>query len=345
MPSPSRLLPCLVLLGLSLAARAQPPAPSSVRVGGSSSVLPLTRIMQAGFRQQSRTLSLTLTATSTARGFRELCAGQVDVVGASRPILAPELAKCAAAGQRFVEVRIAFDGVAVVAHRDAAWAASMTVAELRRAWAREAQGRVLRWSDVRKGWPDTPLKLVAPDTGSGTRDFFLEALGLPADAPGRPGLRADVVKVESGDEMLRRVALQPGALGFVSVSHLEDHRGAVHVVAVDDEDARTGAGAVLPDEAAVSGGTYQPLSRPLLLYVSAQSLEREGVVSFVRFYLAHVQRVAGKVGFAPMPERLHRLAQARFEARRLGSLLSGRAAGVSVEELLRREEQGAQQGR
>ena len=322
----------VLILALVAAAGSAAPAPAAneVRVGGSSSVLPLTRIMEAGFRAQARSLHLqVLQATSTGRGFRQLCGGEVDVMAASRPIHEAELQHCTRAGQAFVELPVALDGVAVVAHRDATWLSSLTLTELRRLWGPEVRGRVTRWSQLRKGWPDTPVKLVAPGVGSGTRDFFAEALGLRQ-------LRTDAAEVDSGEAMARAVASAPGALGFVSTSHLAAHRGELRLVAVDDEDARNGPAPVMPSEDAVRGGAYQPLSRPLMLYVSRSALEREGVASFVRFYLGNAQRVTGKAGFVSLPAEAYRLGLARLEARRTGSLFAGRAAAGPIDALLRR---------
>jgi phosphate transport system substrate-binding protein len=342
------MLPTLLLALLVTAAGPAAPAPAGnvVRVGGSSSVLPLTRIMEAGFRAQARSLHLqVLQATSTGRGFRQLCGGEVDVIAASRPIQEAEASSCTRVGQAFVELPIALDGVAVVAHRDATWLSSITLAELRRLWAPEARGRVTRWSQVRKGWPDTPVKLVAPGVGSGTRDFFAEALGLAADARGLRRLRADHVQVDSGEAMARTVASSPGALGFVSTSHAEDHRGELRLVSIDDEDGSNGAGPVAPSEDTVRGGVYQPFSRPLLLYVSRRALEQEGVASFVRFYLGNAQRVTGKAGYVALPAEAYRLALSRLEARRAGSLFAGRAVALPIAELLRRSAEAARDER
>jgi phosphate transport system substrate-binding protein len=298
-------------------------------------MLPLTRIMETGFRAQARSLHLrVLQATSTGRGFRQLCAGEVDVIAASRPIQEAEGRACAGAGQRFVELPIALDGVAIVAPRDATWLSSITVSELRHLWAQEGSRRVTRWSQVRKGWPDLPVTLVAPGVGSGTRDFFVEALGLGA---GKRKLRTDLQDVDSGEAMARAVAATPGTLGFLSTSYLETHRDVVHLVGVDDEDARTGPGPIMPSEDTVRRGAYQPFTRPVLLYVSARALEREGVASFVRFYLDSAQRVTPKTGYVSLPPEAYRLGLVRLQARRTGSLFGGRASSVPIEELLRRE--------
>ncbi|HET9450515.1 MAG TPA: substrate-binding domain-containing protein [Aggregicoccus sp.] len=327
------MLTPFVLL-IALAAPPAAPASNEVRVGGSSSMLPVTRIMETGFRAQARSLHLrVLQATSTGRGFKQLCAGEVDVMAASRPILDAEGRACTSAGQTFVELPIAMDGVAVVAHRDATWLSSLTLAELRHLWSPAGKRHPTRWSQVRKGWPDLPVKLVAPGTGSGTRDFFAEALGLPG---GARKLRAGLMEVDSGEAMVRAVAAEPGALGFLSTSYLGLHRDALRLVGVDDEDPRNGAGPIVASEDTVRSGAYRPFTRPVLLYVSARALEREGVASFVRFYVDNALRVTRKAGYVPLPPEAYRQALLRLGARRTGSLFAGRASPLSVEELLRR---------
>jgi phosphate transport system substrate-binding protein len=329
------LTPSLLLLAVTVAAAPAAPAANEVRVGGSSSMLPLTRIMESGFRAQARSLHLrVLQATSTGRGFRQLCAGEVDVIAASRPIQEAEGRACAGAGQSFVELPIALDGVAMVAPRDATWLSSITVSELRHLWTQQGSRRVTHWNQVRKDWPDMPVTLVAPGVGSGTRDFFVEALGLPG---GARKLRTDLKDVDSGEAMASAVASTPGTLGFLSTSYLETHRDVLRLVGVDDEDARTGPGPIMPSEDTVRRGAYQPFTRPVLLYVSARALEREGVASFVRFYVDSAQRVTPKTGYVSLPPEAYRLGLVRLQARRTGSLFGGRASSVPIEELLRRE--------
>ena len=82
-----------------------------------------------------------------------------------------------------------------------------------------------------------------------------------------------------------------------------------------------------------------------MLYVSARALEREGVASFVRFYVDSAERVTRKAGYVPLPAEVYRLDQARLRARRTGSLFSGKVAGVPIAELLRREAADVSTGR
>ena len=56
---------------------------------------------------------------------------------------------------------------------------------------------------------------------------------------------------------------------------------------VDDEKADNGDGPIAPSLETVQDGTYQPLSRPLFIYVSDKALARPEVQQFVDFYLAN----------------------------------------------------------
>ena len=58
----------------------------------------------------------------------------------------------------------------------ATWADKITVAELKTLWAPEAQGKVTKWSQVRKGWPDREIHLFGAGVDSGTYDYFTEAI-------------------------------------------------------------------------------------------------------------------------------------------------------------------------
>jgi len=88
-------------------------------------------------------------------------------------------------------------------------------------------------------------------------------------------------------------------------------------------------------------GTYQPLSRPIFIYVRTEALDRPEIADFVRFYLAHAAELVREVGYIPLSEEAYRLAQARVDKRVTGSVFGGTGSqvGVKIEDLLRRTAQ------
>ena len=96
-----------------------------------------------------------------------------------------------------------------------------------------------------------------------------------------------------------------------------------------------GKGAVAPSETTINNGTYAPLSRPIFIYVSMNSVKRPEVAAFVNYYLAHAKQLVSEVGYVPISDRAYQMTQARFDKRVTGSVFAGeRATEGSVEEIL-----------
>ncbi|MEW5848661.1 MAG: PstS family phosphate ABC transporter substrate-binding protein [Myxococcota bacterium] len=330
----SRMLQATWLLVVMTACRptGQQGAPAQqVRADGSSTVFPITEAMAEEFRAQRPDVQVTAAVSGTGGGFKRLCAGEADLVGASRPIKGAELEACAKSGVTFVELPVAYDGLAVVVNPRNTWAQAITVEELRKIWQPESQGRVMTWKDVRADWPDTPLRLFGPGVDSGTYDYFTEAIIHREHAS-----RGDFTSSEDDNILVQGVSRDEGALGFFGYGYYAENQDKLRLLPVDDGNEANGAGAVAPSPETVRNGSYQPLSRPLFVYVSARALERPEVLSFISFYLQQAPKLVGQVGYVPLQERGYQLAQRRLEARTPGSLFGGKGAqvGVTVESLL-----------
>ena len=113
-----------------------------ILVDGSSTVYPITEAMAEEFGLIHRNARVTVGISGSGGGFKKFCAGETDVTNASRPIKKKEAELCAANGISFVELPVAFDGLAVLVHPDNDWAETMTMADLKKIWAPEAQGWV-----------------------------------------------------------------------------------------------------------------------------------------------------------------------------------------------------------
>lgn len=88
----------------------------------------------------------------------------------------------------------------------------------------------------------------------------------------------------------------------------------------------------------VIDGTYQPLARPILIYVSAKSLDRPEVKDFVNFYLQNAAALAKEVGYIPLPAKAYTIAIEHLKNRKMGTVFGGESSvGLKVEELLARE--------
>src|SRR5918996_6191818 len=128
--------------------------PTEVKLDGSSTVFPISEAVAEEFQKANQGVRVTVGISGTGGGFQKFCRGETDISDASRPISKTEITACSGAGINFIELPIAYDGIAIVTHPKATWISDVTVAELKTLWAPEAQGKVTRWNQVRKTWPD-----------------------------------------------------------------------------------------------------------------------------------------------------------------------------------------------
>ncbi|NMC69414.1 MAG: PstS family phosphate ABC transporter substrate-binding protein [Myxococcales bacterium] len=309
-------------------------ATGMVRADGSSTVFPITEAVAEEFQKSHPGVKVTVGISGTGGGFQKFCAGETDLSDASRPIQPAEVEACAKAGVEYVELPVAYDGIAIVVHPKNDWAQHITVEELGRLWAPEAQGKVLRWSDVRTGWPDREIHLFGPGVDSGTYDYFTEAtVGKEHSS------RGDFTSSEDDNVLVQGIATDELALGFFGFAYYEENRDKLKLLPVDDGKPDNGDGPIAASLETIRNGTYQPLSRPLFVYAAARALERPEVTAFVEYYLTEGVPLVAEVGYVPLPERAYPLALQRVRERRTGSMFAGKGSqvGVTIDALLERE--------
>jgi phosphate transport system substrate-binding protein len=261
----------------------------SVELDGSSTVYPISEAVAEEYAIAHGTdVRVTIGMSGTGGGFKRFCAGETAISNASRPIKDSERELCESNGIEYLELPIAIDGLAVVANPANTFTECLTVDELRRIW--EPGSQVARWSEIRDGWPDEPIKLYGPGTNSGTFDYFTEAVMGEAGAS-----RGDYTASEDDNVLVEGVIGDASALGYFGYAYYIENADRMKVLGVDD-----GAGCVTPREETVRGGTYTPLSRPLYLYVSRQALTRPEVAQFVEFYMESAAQLVPEVGYVPL---------------------------------------------
>ena len=301
-----------------------------IRIDGSSTVYPLTVAVVEEFAKAEPAARVDVRFSGTGAGFERFCRGETDIQDASRPIAQKELSACQASHVAFVEVPVAHDGLTVILHASNNWAESMTVRELKMLWEPAALGKVTRWNQIRKEWPDRPITLFGPGPRSGTFDFFTQVIVGQERAS-----RTDFTPSEDDEVIVAGVAGNPDSLGYVGYSYFERHRPKVKAARIDDLDDSIGQGAVEPSVDTVRRGLYRPLSRPLFIYVNTQRLERPEVKAFVDFFTRHSGTLAEQTGGIPLNPRLYSLVQQRVTNRVQGTLFaSADAANRTLDELL-----------
>ncbi len=313
---------------LSVPAKAQ----QIIRIDGSSTVYPLTEGIAEEFQKAKRgAVKVTVGISGTGGGFKKFCRGETDISNASRPILAREMEECRRNGIQYIELPIAYDGLAVVVNPRNNWATCMTVEQLREIWKPESQGRRFMWSDLDPKWPRVEIKLCGPGSDSGTFDYFTEAVVGKARAS-----RGDYLASEDDNVLVQFAQRERGALCYFGLAYVEENKGKVKAIQI--KNPKTGQ-CVAPTYQTVQNGTYQPLSRPLFIYVNAKAVEeRPEVREFVEFYLKNAGRIARQVGYIALPDRAYRMAEERFRKRVVGTVFGGEPqVGLTIDELLKRE--------
>jgi phosphate transport system substrate-binding protein len=301
-----------------------------IAIDGSSTVFPITEAVAEEF-QKTADARVTIGVSGTGGGFKKFCQGETAISGASRPIKPSEVELCESHGIEYIELPIAYDGLAVVVNPENNWADHITVAELKTLWEPAAQGKVTRWSQVRPGWPDEEIHLFGAGVDSGTFDYFTLAIVGEEHAS-----RGDFTSSEDDNVLVQGLATDPRALGFFGYAYYAENHERLKLVPIDNGNEEDGAGAIAPSPETVANGTYQPLSRPIFIYVSKAAADRPEVQNFVHYYLEHAATLVAEVGYISLPASAYGLVEKRFDARKLGSLFAGHGSkvGVTVEDLL-----------
>ncbi len=319
---------------LSFASPQSADAATLIKVDGSSTVFPITEAVAEEFQKINPKVRVTVGISGTGGGFKKFCNGETDISDASRPIKPSEVELCLDHKISYIELPVAYDGLAVMVNPKNDWVSSMTVKELKKLWEPAAQGKIKRWSQVRAGWPDKEIHLFGPGVDSGTYDYFTEAIVGKEHSS-----RGDFTASEDDNVLVQGIANDPLALGFFGVAYYEHNKDRLKLVAIDDENPKNGDGPILPEFDNVKNATYQPLSRPIFIYVNKKALDRPEIAEFIKFYLTAGRPLVKEVGYIPLPDDVYDLAVKRSEARVVGSVFGGKGSqvGVTLQSLLSAE--------
>jgi len=289
-----------------------------ITIDGSSTVFPVTEAVAEEFQKANRGMRVTVGISGTGGGLQKFCRDEIDIVDASRPITPSESEVCNKAGVQFIEIPVAYDGLAIVVNPKNTWATSITVAELEKMWEPAAQGKVTRWNQIRAGWPDREIHLFGPGVDSGTFDYFTEAINGKQDAS-----RGDYTSSEDDNVIVQGVSGDENALGYFGFAYYDENKDKLTLVPVDDGEEGNGKGAILPSVETVGNGTYRPLSRPIFIYAKVKALDRPEVKSFIDFYLSQGNALVEEVGYIPLKAGEYDLVRTRFTSRKTGSMYQG----------------------
>jgi len=324
------VFPLAALLGfLPSAVKAQ-----IVQADGSSTVFPVTEAVAEEFQKAKKgKVKVTVGIAGTGGGFKKFCRGETDVSNASRPILKQEMDSCKSAGIEYIEVPVAFDALTVIVNPKNTWSPTMTVAELKKIWEPAAQGKITKWNQINPAWPDEAFNLYGADDDSGTFDYFTSAIIGKAKSS-----RSDFSQSEDDNVLVKKVAYDKHGLGFFGFAYYIENQNKVTAVAIDNG---KGKGGILPSVETVEDGSYQPLSRPIFIYVNIKTAEKPEVKEFVEFYMKNAVLLVKEAGLFPLPPSAYTTMMRHFNNKRVGTVFNGlsaaRLTSITINELLRRE--------
>ncbi len=277
-------------------------AVTGISIDGSSTVYPVTEAVAEEFRNVQPDLDITIGVSGTGGGFQKFGRGEIGIANASRPIKDEEKAVATSNNIDFVELEVAYDGLAVVINPANDWVKSMTVEELKMIWEPAAQGKITRWNQINSAWPNEEIHLFGPGVASGTFDYFTEVIVGKSGAS-----RGDFTASEDDNVLVQGVAGDKFGLGFFGLAYFEENKDKLALIGID-----SGNGPVVPSRETINDGTYAPLSRPLYLYVSSNSVQNPAMVEFVQFYLDQAGSLSEDVGYFPLTAEEYQAQKDKF---------------------------------
>jgi phosphate transport system substrate-binding protein len=332
------LIASLVCITLGLSCSGGGPKPENaeaaavIKIDGSSTVFPITEAVAEEFQSEKKgAVHVTVGISGTGGGFKKFVRGEIDVADASRPILAEEMAQAKANGIEYIELPIAFDALTVVVNNQNDWVKSMTVEDLKKIWEPAAQEKITHWNQIRPEWPNEKIALFGAGSDSGTFDYFTEAIVGKAKSS-----RGDYTASEDDNVLVQGVEGNKYALGYIPYAYFAPHSNRMKAVGIEWSKNKV-QGPIMPSPENVLAGTYNPLSRPLFIYISRKSLEKAPVKEFADFYLKHVGTLAKEVKYLPLTDAAYQMAGERLRNVQTGTAFGGvPEVGLPVEEILKR---------
>ena len=260
----------------------------TVEIDGSSTVFPISEAVAEEFNKIHPDVRVNVGVSGTGGGFKRFTVGETDISDASRAIKGSEHEAAVANGIEYHELRVGTDGLSIMVSTQNDFLECLTVGELNKIW--DSGSTVNNWNQVRSSFPDRPLRLYGPDTDSGTFDFFTEEINGEAQVS-----RSDYTASADDNVLVQGISGDRNALGYFGYAYYAENTDKLKLVAVDN-----GNGCVTPTPDTILSGEYEPLTRPLFIYVNKKSLERPEVRAFVEFYMERGEELTREVGYVPV---------------------------------------------
>lgn len=286
------------------------PSGARIKVVGSSTVYPFTTAVSEEFQRANPGSSAIVESTGTGAGIKLFCSGVgerfPDAVNASREIKASEYADCVKNGAKnVIQLPIGIDGLTLIQAKSQP-ALNLTVTDIYKALAANPFGKpntAKTWQDVDPSLPPIRIRVLGPPPTSGTRDSLADlilAKGCESNSAMKElkktdekkqkdictKIREDGAYVEAGENdnmLVQKVAAEPGTLGVLGFSFLEENSDKVSAISL---------GGTAPTAATISDLSY-PGSRKLYLYVKGEHIAAKPAL---KQFVASYAKMMGKGG-------------------------------------------------
>jgi phosphate transport system substrate-binding protein len=262
-----------------------------IKIDGSSTVYPISQAVAEEFMALHGDVVVDVSVSGTGGGFKKFANNELDITGASRPQKAEEKDAAAANGVEGVEFKVANDGLTVVINKENTWAEDMTVDELKKLWEPAAEGKIMKWSDIREGWPTDNINLYGPGTDSGTFDYFTEEIVGEAKAS-----RGDYQPSEDDHIIVQGVSGDKNALGYFGYAYFVENESVLKAVKING---------VAPTPDTIEDGSYSPLGRPIFIYVKKSELQRADIQEYLKFHFTEGVKLVSEVGYIPLKPEMY----------------------------------------
>ncbi len=329
-----RRLKCHVLLtylmvlsfGITACSRAEQKK-NQVSIDGGAVGFPIHQAVAEEFQKVEGNAQVSVASSGTGGGMSKFCAGEIDIVGASRSIRDEEIERCKKKDIDFVELPIALDGIAVIVNGKNDFAKCLTIKELNKIWNSKSDDKITNWNQVNPKFPNQRLKLYAPASDTGTFDYFTQAVTGKAK-----NSRTDYTPSHNQNVLVQGIAGDANALGYVGISYYMENQDKLNLVAVESPKGECETPVPLDN---VVKNIYLPLSRPLFIYVSKTSLDsKPSVRKFAEFYLENSWKWVDQVGYVALPDEAYPRIKQKLASGETGSKFKDAKPGEPIANLL-----------
>jgi phosphate transport system substrate-binding protein len=236
---------------------------------------------------------ISIGVSGTGGGFKKLCSGRINIIGASRPINDAEKALCAQNNINPSEFAIALDGIVIAVNKKNTWINTIDINTLKIIFEPNSEGKINNWNDVNPKWPNRKIALFSPGIASGTYDYFTKTVVGKEHAS-----RGDITSSEDDNVLVHGVRSNRDSLGFFSFAYYQENSADLKALSL-----RTPNGSIImPSPQTIQDGSYTPLSRAIYIYADQNALKKAEKI-FMRFYLENSAKLAPEVGFIALDQK------------------------------------------